>query len=141
MLRREFIAGAAALVAGVAAGGLASPAFGARPRLAPRRLATYRRLRAALGEAPRRRFRTAAKGDGFARWYATQPEPMRAHVDAVLDAARELLPADRGYAALRDLPGGARPTPAQARRRAVLMAAVELIEGPRNAKAPTEALA
>jgi hypothetical protein len=141
VIRREFIAGAAALVAGIATGGLPSPAFGARPRLAPERLATYRRLRAALGAAPRRRFRTAARGDGFARWYAAQPQPMREHVDAVLDAARELLPAGRGYAALRDLPGGASPTPAQAHRRSVLMAAVAVIEGPRNANAPTEALA
>ena len=143
MNRRQFIAGAGAFVAGVAAGGLprlTGTALGATPALTPARRATYRRLLAALGQAPGGRFahREAAAGTrAFAGWYAAAPEGMRRHADAVLDAAGEL---PSGYAALRDLPGGAAPTPEQAHRRAVLMAAVALVEGPGDERAPTEAL-
>ena len=97
-----------------------------------------------LGDAPRGRF--DASGDpGVRAWYAGQPEATRAHADAVLDAAGGAArPAGESYAALRELPGGAAPTPEQAHRRAVLMAAVALVEGPDapgDHRAPTEALA
>ena len=48
------------------------------------------------------------------------------------------------YATLRELRGGAAPTPTEAHRRAVLMAAIALVEGPDapgDHRAPTAALA
>jgi hypothetical protein len=92
-----------------------------------------------LRQAPDGRFRhrdAAAGTRRFADWYAGQPAATRMHADAVLDGVGELLDgaggggAARRYAALRDRPGGATPAPAEARRRAVLLAAVALVEGP-----------
>ena len=49
--------------------------------------------------------------------------------------------ADRFYAALRPGPGGGSPSPAEAHRRAVVIAAVALVEGPADQREPTEGLA
>ena len=45
------------------------------------------------------------------------------------------------YAALRPGPGGGSPSPAEAHRRAVVIAAVALVEGPTDQREPTEGLA
>ena len=131
--RRSFLMRAAAL-AGAAAGlgGLRLPAPAlatAGTALSARREATCRALLAALRKSEGGRFRhrgAAAGARRFAAWYAAQPAEMRAHADAVLDAVE-------GYApragALRGRSGGARPSSAEARRRATLLAAVALIEG------------
>jgi len=153
--RRELIR-AGALLAAAAGAGLPrlagpAPAAAAGSALLPQRRATYRALLIVLGEAPGGRFRhrdAVAGTRAFAAWYAAQPPEPRLHADAVLDAVDELLGA-RGsaagrYAGLRDRPGGASPAPEEAHRRAVLMAAIALAEGPEAAgaeRAPTEALA
>ena len=136
--RRQFLAGAAGAAAALL-GGRLPRAAAAGATLSPARRAAYRRLVAALREAPGGRFDHAAGGRAFAAWYASQPERMRRHADTVLDAASELLPAR--YLELRDLPGGASPDAQQAHRRGVLMAAVALVEGPGDERAPTDALA
>ena len=81
----------------------------------------------------------------FASAYGAGDDARRAHADAVLDAVAPLLrrarrPAGR-YAALRPGPGGGSPSPAEAHRRAVVMAAVALVEGPTDQREPTEGLA
>ena len=141
MNRRQFFV-RAGLLAAAAAGlpRLASPA--AAPALTPARRATYRRLVAVLREAPDGRFHAAAGTRAFAAWYSRQSDDTRAHADAVLDAAAGLVAPS--YAALRELPGGAAPNAGEAHRRAVLMAAVALVEGPDapgDHRAPTAALA
>jgi hypothetical protein len=130
--RRTFLLRAAAL-AGAAAGvgGLRLPApaaaAAAGTALSARRQATCRALLAGLG---RSRHRDAAAGARrFAAYYAQQPAEMRAHADAVLDAVGTVLPRAGGHGSLRGRPGGAAPSAAEARRRAVLLAAVTLIEG------------
>jgi hypothetical protein len=76
----------------VAAGaGLASPSAWAAPvrTSAQTRASTYRALVGALRTAPGGRFRHAdprAAHRHYARWYAAQPDAIRAHADAVLDA-------------------------------------------------------
>ena len=45
------------------------------------------------------------------------------------------------YAALRPGPGGGSPAPAEAHQRAVVIAAVALVEGPSDQREPTEGLA
>lgn len=145
--RREFIVRGALLA--LSAAGLprlvaTAAAAPAAPALAPFRLATYRRLVEALRLAPGRRFAhrdAAAAADAFASAYAAGDEAARAHADAVLDAVAPLLgaggPAGR-YAALRPGPGGGSPSPAEAHRRAIVMAAVALAEGPTDQREPTE---
>jgi hypothetical protein len=154
--RREFIARGALLalsaaglprLVATAAAAPAAPAVPAAPALAPFRLATYRRLVEALRLAPGRRLAhrdAAAAADAFASAYGAGDEGARAHADAVLDAVAPLLgaggPAGR-YAALRPGPGGGSPSPAEAHRRAIVMAAVALAEGPTDQREPTEGLA
>ena len=149
--RREFIA-RGALLALSAAGlpRLVAPAAAspAAPALAPVRLATYQRLVEALRLAPGRRFAhrdAAAAAAAFASTYGAGDDDARAHADAVLDAVAPLLGAPGGpagrYAALRPGPGGGSPSPAEAHRRAVVMAAVALVEGPSDQREPTEGLA
>jgi len=154
--RREFIRAGLLLAAAAGAGfpRLGAPAVAATaaaPALSPGRQASFQALLGALREAPGGRFRhrdAAAGTRAFADWYAAQPPAMRLHADTVVDAVGELIgtrgTAARRYATLRDRPGGASPSPAEAHRRAVLMAAVALAEGPDAAgteRAPTEALA
>ena len=148
--RRQFIAHGAVLAAAAAAGvpRLAAPAaaHAAAPVLAPARLATYRRLVEALRLAPGGRFAhhdAAAAASLFAGAYAAGDAGSRGHADAVLDAAAELLraPGAAGrYAALRPGPGGGSPSPGEAHRRAIVMAAVALVEGPSEWREPTEGL-
>lgn len=151
--RREFVRAGALLAA--AGAGLTRPGTpetaAARTALSPARRSTYRALLSVLREAPGGRFRhrdAVASTREFAGWYAAQPPELRRHADRVLDAVDELLGARASaagrYAALRDRPGGASPPPEEAHRRAVLMAAIALAEGPEAAgpgRAPTEALA
>lgn len=154
--RREFIR-TGALLAAVAGAGLprlggpAAASAAAGSALTPHRRSTYRALLTVLREAPDGRFRHREAVEGtraFANWYAVQAPELRAHADSVLDAVDELLGA-RGdapgrYAGLRDRPGGGSPAPREAHRRAVLMAALALAEGPEAAgpeRAPTEWLA
>ena len=149
--RREFIA-RGVLLALSAAGlpRLAAPAAAsaAAPGLAPVRLATYRRLVEALRLAPDARFAhrdAVAAARAFASAYGAGDEAARSHADAVLDAVAPLLGAPGGaagrYAALRPGPGGGSPAPAEAHKRAVVMAAVVLVEGPSDQREPTEGLA
>ena len=149
--RRQFIAHGAVLAAAAAAGvpRLAAPpaAQAAAPVLAPQRLVTYRRLVEALRLAPDGRFShqdAAAAASLFAGAYAAGDADSREHADAVLDAVAGLLraPGAAGrYAALRPGPGGGSPSPEEAHRRAVVMAAVALVEGPTDQLEPTEGLA
>jgi hypothetical protein len=151
--RRQFLTRASALLAATSGLGLASrltaPAAAATVALTERRQAVYRALLATLRESPDGRFRhrdAAAGARAFADSYAAQPEAARAHADAVLDAVEEILTrtsgtARRRYATLRDRPGGAAPADDEARRRATLLAAVALVEGPTQERSATEALA
>ena len=149
--RRQFIV-RLALLAASAAGlpRLVAPAApsAAAPALTPARLATYRHLVEALRLAPGGRFAhrdAAAAASTFAGTYAAGDDASRAHADTVLDAVRDLLRAPGGsaarYAALRPGPGGGSPSPAEAHRRAVVLAAVALVEGPTDQREPTEGLA
>jgi hypothetical protein len=154
--RRSFLRAGLALAVAAGAGfpRLAAPAAAsaaaAGPALSGPRRASYRTLLTVLREAPDGRFghrRPDADAQAFADAYAVMPDAGRRHADAVLDAIGELVgrggtPAQR-YAALRDRPGGATPSPEEAHRRAVLMAAVGLVEGPEAVaaeRAPIEAL-
>jgi hypothetical protein len=83
--RRRFLFAAVATGAGLASGGTAL----ATPVRKQARAATYRALVHALRTAPDGRFRHAdprAAERRYARWYAAQPDAIRAHADAVLDA-------------------------------------------------------
>jgi len=82
----------------------------------------------------------AAAAAAFAGTYASADASARAHADAVLDGVAGLLrggPAAR-LAALRPGPGGATPSQAEAHRRAIVLAAVALVEGPADQREPTE---
>jgi hypothetical protein len=80
------------LFAAVAAGaGMAGASAWAAPvrRPAETRASTYRALVRTLRRAPDGRFRHAdprAAHRRYARWYAEQPDAIRSHADAVLDA-------------------------------------------------------
>jgi hypothetical protein len=83
--RRRFLFAAVATGAGLTGGASAWAA----PVRKPDRAATYRGLVRALRSAPDGRFRHAdprVAQRRYARWYATQPEAIQAHADAVLDA-------------------------------------------------------
>jgi hypothetical protein len=111
--RRRFLFVAAAATGARLTGGAsawAAPSTDARA-------VTYRALVRALGAAPDGRFRHAdprAAYRRYARWYAAQPEAIRAHADAVLDALSAAGPP--AYAELA----------APRRRRAAVAAAVAL---------------
>jgi hypothetical protein len=134
--RRAFLLRAAALVGGAAGLGALrppAPAIAAGTALSPARQAICRALLAALRQAPGGRFRhrgAAAGARRFAAWYAAETADMRSHADAVLDAVARYLPgAGAAGRALHARPGGGAPTAAEAQRRAVLLAAVTLLEG------------
>ena len=87
--RRFLVTAAVAAGAGLAGDATAWAAAARRPREA--RAATYRALVRALRAAPDGRFEHAdprAAQRRYARWYAAQPDAVRAHADAVLDALR-----------------------------------------------------
>jgi hypothetical protein len=87
--RRFLITVAVAAGAGVAGDATGWAAATRTPRDA--RAATYRALVRALRAAPDGRFRPAdprAAQRRYARWYAAQPEAVKRHSDAVLDALR-----------------------------------------------------
>jgi hypothetical protein len=92
--RRRFLLAAAATAGAGLAGG--TTAWGASTRApAQDRAATYRALVRALRAAPDGRFRHAdprAAHRRYARWYAAQPDAIRAHADAVLDVLRDAGP-------------------------------------------------
>lgn len=151
--RRQFLARAALLAASAA--GLprlmrpaAASAAGAAPGLAPARLATFRKLAEALRLAPGGRFAhrdAAAAATAFAGAYVAFDSDARAHADTVLDAAAGLLRGAGGpgarIEALRPGPGGASPSPEEAHRRAMVLAAIALVEGPADQREPTEGIA
>jgi hypothetical protein len=120
--RREFllvVAGTAGAGLAGGAGALAAPASAA----VDTRAATYRALVRALRRAPDGRFRHAdpvAAQRRYERWYAAQPETVRSHADAILDA----LKARRrpGYTELAGPPSG----PLRGRRCATVAAAIGL---------------
>ena len=149
--RRQFIARSALLAASAA--GLPrllrpASAVAAGSGLAPARLATFRKLAEVLSAAPGGRFShrdAAAAATAFAGVYAASDSTLRAHADAVLDAVAGLLrgaggPAAR-VAALRPGPGGGSPSPEEAHRRAMVLAAIALVEGPADQREPTEGIA
>jgi hypothetical protein len=88
--RRQFLfAVVGAAGAGVAGGGDARAATVRAPAAA--RAETYRAVVRALRAAPDGRFRHAdprAAHRRYVRWYAGQPDAVKAHADAVLDALR-----------------------------------------------------
>jgi hypothetical protein len=120
--RREFLLAAAGTAGAGLAGGagvLAAPASAA----VDTRAATYRALVRSLRRAPDGRFRHADPSGAqrrYERWYATQPESVQGHADAVLDALKA-----RGrprYAELAVPPIG----PLSGRRSATVAAAIGL---------------
>jgi hypothetical protein len=91
--RRFLLAAAAATGAGLASGATAWAGSVRAP--AEVRAATYRALVRALRAAPDGHFRHAdprAAHRRYARWYAAQPDAIRAHADAVLDALSDAGP-------------------------------------------------
>ena len=92
--RRRFLL-AAATTAGAGLAGGATAWAGPVQAPAQARAATYRALVRALRAAPDGRFRHVdprAAHRRYARWYAAQPDAIRAHADAVLDALRDAGP-------------------------------------------------
>ena len=140
--RRQFIAGAGTFVAGsrpAACRGSPGPPLAADADAharAPRRLPP---AVAALGQAPAAASQTASRRHPRLRRAGTPPSPRpRARTPTPCSTPSGMLrPSGRaGYAALRDLPGGATPTAEEAHRRAVLMAARRARRGPgRRARA------
>lgn len=134
--RRELLKAGALLVAAGLAGPRLLPAPGpaaAAAGLSSARGATYSALVGALRHAPDGGF--GARGRersvrAFGEWYARQGPEGRLHADAVLDGLSGVLRPGRDdrarYAALRDRPEGARPSSAEAARRATIVAALAL---------------
>lgn len=135
--RREFLTATAGLLAAAAlpVGWAAAPAA-ASPALAlsGERRAVYRDLVAALRHAPTGRLAgrdVTTLTEEFAAWYAAQDAGTRTNADAILDGVAPVIagrrsPAQRLERIARP-PGGASPSRAEARRRALTVASLGLV--------------
>jgi TAT (twin-arginine translocation) pathway signal sequence len=86
--RRQFLVAGAGATGAALTGGTGAWAASAR-RPVDARAATYRALVRSLRAAPDERFRSADAATAhrrYTRWYAAQPDAVRRHADAVLDA-------------------------------------------------------
>jgi hypothetical protein len=125
MDRRQFLLAGAGATGAALAGGTGAWAASAR-RPVDARAATYRALVRALRAAPDGRFRHADAATAhrrYTRWYVAQPDVVRRHADAVLDAVNAGRPP--GYAELAAPPSGA-SSASGVRRCATVAAAIAL---------------
>lgn len=123
--RRQLLVRGGVLAGTLTLSRVPSAAFAARAGgLSAARRTTYRRLVAALAASPDGHCRHAGSGKAaraFADWYGTQPQPVRAHVDGVLDSLGAWW--DRSYAGLTRSAAGADPARAATIASAMALAA------------------